>query len=118
MDDAAFRDLLVETRRAIEDLIVTYLDERSPTLSTPEQRARYAHDFIARTKAQNWEFKATVANLCARVVGECERRGIPSDRLSGLMEEPYNAGGLAGLRYQVERIEADLDDPEAFITPS
>jgi hypothetical protein len=118
MDDGAFRDLLEETRRAIEGLIVTYLDERSPILSTPEQRARYAHEFMTRTKAQNWEFKATVANLCARVAGECERRGIPTDRFSGLMEEPYNAGGLAGLRFQVERIEDGLDDPEASITPS
>lgn len=118
MDDSAFRELLEETHRAIDGLIAFYLDERSPVLATPEQRARYAHEFMSRTKAQNWEFKATVANLCARIVGECERRGIPTGRLSGLMEEPYNAGGLAGLRYQIERIEEALDDPEASITPS
>lgn len=118
MDDAAFRGLLEETRRAIEGLIVSYLDERSPTLSTPELRARYAHEFMTRTRAQNWEFKATIANLCAQVIGECERRGIPSDRLSDLAEEPYNAGGLAGLRFQIELIEDALDDPDAAITPS
>jgi hypothetical protein len=118
MDDGDFRVLLDETRQAIEGLIAFYLDERSPHLSTPEQRARYAHEFMVRTKAQNWEFKATIANLCARILGECERRGIATERLPGLMEEPYNAGGLAGLRFQIERIEGTLDDPEASITPS